>query len=236
MKNNYFTLTYVEAFLLSTQSMSAYVLHQQYAVLLDQNNIITDLSSNLKKLNNELTEIKSINTQNTMQASTEMVDSVLTSNTSSFIDPKIILGIISTGVIYYYVIPVLTTKLIIPSLKFLLIPIKSVVVSLTPFIKEEKLIEFIKDGCTYRLKLIGDQVSGLDARRADSDSFKPVADLINPPNNLVDSAVQTTESALSLPLPTVSNIASTADVSVSTDILTGADITAKTIDMLASIS
>jgi len=111
MKNNYFTLTYVEAFLLSTQSMLAYVLHQQYAVLLDQNNIITDLSSNLKKLNNELTEIKSINTQNTMQASTEMVDSVLTSNISSFIDPKIILGIISTGVIYYYVIPVFNNKI-----------------------------------------------------------------------------------------------------------------------------
>lgn len=64
---------------------------------------------------------------------------------------------------YYYVIPALGAKLVLLSLKSFLIPIKSAIVGFIPFMKEETLIEFIKDGCTYRLKLKGDQVSGLQA-------------------------------------------------------------------------
>ena len=225
MKNNSFNLTYVEAFLLSTQSMSAYALHQQHTVFMNQNNIITNLSNDLKKLNHELIEIKSINTQNTMQISTKMSDAVSTSNIPSFIDPKIILGLIGAGVVYFYVIPALSAKLALPSLKSLLIP----------FTKEEKVIEFIKDSCIYRVKLTGDQVSGLDARQADSASFEPVSDLINQSNNLVNSAVQTTESTTSLPLSTVSNIAPTSDVSIAPDIVAAVDITELTLSMLSTL-
>jgi len=235
MKNNSFNLTYVEAFLLLTQSMSAYALHQQHTVFMNQNNIITNLSNDLKKLNSELIEIKSINTQNTMQISTKMSDAVSISNIPSFIDPKIILGLIGAGVVYFYVIPALSAKLVLPSLKSLLIPIKSGVVSLIPFIKEEKVIEFIKDSCVYRVKLIGDQVSGLDARQADSASFEPVSDLINQSNNLVNSAVQTTESTTSLPLSTVSNIVPTSDVSTAPDIVAAVDITELTLSMLSTL-
>ena len=237
MKNNSFNLTYVEAFLLSTQSMSAYALHQQHTVFMNQNNIITNLSNDLKKLNHELIEIKSINTQNTMQISTKMSDAVSTSNIPSFIDPKIILGLIGAGVVYFYVIPVLSAKLALPSLKSLLIP----------FTKEEKVIEFIKDSCIYRVKLTGDQVSGLDARQADSASFEPVSDLINQSNNLVNSAVQTTESTTSLPLSTASNIAPTLDVCTAStitpisdvctapDIVAAVDITELTLSMLSTL-
>ena len=190
VKKNTINLTYAESFLLSTQSFSAYTLHQQHSALMDQNKTITNLSSDLKKLKDELMEIKLSNTQATLQVSTKIEEAASTLNLPSFAtNPKVILGVIGTGVLYYYVMPALVAKLVFPSLNTFLIPMKSAIVGCIPFLKKETLIEFIKDGCTYRLKLEGDQVSSLQARPADSESFKPVSELINQAINLVDSIV-----------------------------------------------
>ena len=214
-KTNTFTLTYAEGFLLSTQTISAYTLHQQYSILTEQNTIIKNLSSDLGKLKDELAEVKLTSTQAALQVSSKVEGAVSTLSSPYFANPKIILGFIGTGVLYFYVIPALGAKLALPTLKTFLIPIKSAVVGLIPFIKEEKLIEFIKEGCTYRLKLIGDQVSCLEARQADSESFKPVSDLINQPNNLADSATQTANPPSPSPLQTVSKTATTEPTVIS---------------------
>ena len=144
VKKNTINLTYAESFLLSTQSFSAYTLHQQHSALMDQNKTITNLSSDLKKLKDELMEIKLPNTQATLQVSTKIEEAVSTLNLPSFTNPKVILGIIGTGVFYYYVLPALGAKLVLPSLKSFLIPIKFAIVGFIPFIKKRNFNRIYK--------------------------------------------------------------------------------------------
>lgn len=212
------SLTYVEALLLLTQTMSAYALHLQHNVVIEQSNFIEKLTNNLNNLNSKVIELET-----TQQTTTKIAHTSSTFKIPSFImDPKIILGVIGTGVIYFYIIPTLGAKIAtIPSLKSLFIPLKSSVISLIPFLKEERIIEFLKDGCTYRLKLIGDQVLALDARKVDSEVFEAVSDLIKKENSSV--AVKTME--------TISN-AVTTDVTSTSNIV---DVTEQTISMLSTL-
>ena len=249
MRNNSINLTYAEGLLLLSQTMSAYALHQQHNVLTNQNNIITNLSSDIKSLNMQLIEIKS---QNSMQVSAKMGSVMPTSAIPSFIDPRLVLGLIGTGVLYFYVVPSLSAKLALfpASLKSLLVPVKFALLSLVPFTKEVKIIEFIKDGCTFRLELLGDLVSALEARQADSDTFKPVEDLIkqsgSPSEGLPSSSVPTVPvipsppvptipDIPSLPIPTVPNIPASMDVQTVSDMITVVDTTDQTLNMLSTL-
>ena len=246
MRNNSINLTYAEGLLLLTQTMSAYALHQQHNVLTNQNNIITNLSSDIKSLNMQLLEIKS---QNTMQVSAKM-GSVMPTSAIPSIDPRLVLGVIGTGVLYFYVVPCVTAKLALfpSSLKSLLVPVKFALLSLVPFTKEVKIIEFIKDGCTFRLELLGDLVSGLEARQADSDTFKPVEDLIkqsgSPSESLI--AVPTVPAIPSVPVPAIPSVPVPAIPSVPvsdiqaptqsvSEIMTVVDATDLTLNMLSSL-
>ena len=117
----------MEAFLIATQSLSACALHQQHLVMMNQNSIITNLSSDLKKLNNELIEIKLTNSQNMMQLSINLIDVASTPHVLSFINTKLMLDLIGSGVVYF--------TFTLPSFKFLLIPIKSIIVGSIPSLK-----------------------------------------------------------------------------------------------------
>ena len=127
----------MEAFLIATQSLSACALHQQHLVMMNQNSIITNLSSDLKKLNNELIEIKLTNSQNMMQLSINLIDVASTPHVLSFINTKLMLDLIGSGVVYFYLTPALAVNFTftLPSFKFLLIPIKSIIVGSIPSLK-----------------------------------------------------------------------------------------------------
>lgn len=227
MTNKKITLTYVEAFLLSTQSMSALALHQQYNVVVDQSNQITCLSSDLRKISSELVALKATNINATPQATVKMSNGILSSDIFSFLDPKIILWIVGTGAVYYYVIPALTGALSLPSLKSFLIPVKSAIISIIPFMKEETTYEFIKDSCVYRVKILGDRVIGLDARNADAVNFSPVSDLINKSSDIVQASIPTEPLSLTMGQQTSLDIAAAA--------ATTEDVLTHTSAMLASL-
>ena len=81
--------------------------------------------------------------------------------------------------------PALAAKLTftLPSVKSVLIPIKSTIVGLIPFLKETRVLEFIGDDCTYKMVLDSDKVLSLDARPADAVNFKPIPEIIKVYNN-----------------------------------------------------
>jgi methyl-accepting chemotaxis protein len=198
-----FNLTYAEGLLLLTQGVLVSALHRQHSMITDQNNTIANLSIDLNKLNDELTQIKSAKVPDTSLISTKLADTTTSSVSGflSYLDPKILAGIAAAGVIYYGVpylgakITLPTINIALPSLKSVLIPLKSAVISLLPFVKEVNSIESIKDGCTYRVILSGDKLSEIEVRRADSHDFEPVADLLsqfwqkNPTNSSLTSSI-----------------------------------------------
>lgn len=186
MRKNTFNLTYVEGLLLLTNGVTASALHRQHNVLADYNkalaeqiNVTEKLSRNLDRVNQELLELKTVKTLDADFVSTKIVGTKLPhiSDFTSYLDPKILAGIALAGAVYYGT-PYLLAKLTLPSLKSILIPIKSAAVACLPFMKEVQLLESIKNGCTYRVVLTGDKLSGIEVRRADSHDFEPVADLL----------------------------------------------------------
>ena len=178
MRKHTFNLTYVEGMLLLTNAVSVSALHRQHNVLADQNSVIAKLSSDLDRVNQELFELKTVKLD-TGFVSTKVVETkpLFLSSFTSYLDPKILAGLVIAGVAYYGT-PYLLSKLTLPSLKSILIPLKSTVVACLPFMKEVQLLESIKNGCTYRVVLTGDKISGIEVRRADSHQFEQVSDLI----------------------------------------------------------
>lgn len=179
MKKHSFNLTYVEGLLLLTNVVSASAWHRQHYLLTDQKNAIEKLSCDLVKLNQELLEIKTVKALDTDFASTKVVntESSYFFDVFSYIDPKMVAGIVLAGAVYYGT-PYLLSKIALPSLKSILIPVKSAAIACVPFMKEVQSVESIKDGCTYRVVLTGNQLSEIEVRRADSSDFESVADLL----------------------------------------------------------
>jgi hypothetical protein len=183
MKKHSFNLTYVEGFLLLTNGVSASALHRQHNVLADQSSVIAKLSCDLGRLNQELLELKTVKSvSNADLASTKIIETNPSffsdfTGISSYLDPKILAGIALTGAVYYGT-PYLLSKIALPSLKSILIPVKSAAIACLPFMKEVQLIESIKDGCTYRVVLTGNKLSEIEVRRIDSPDFEPVSDLL----------------------------------------------------------
>ena len=180
MKKHSFNLTYVEGFLLLTNGVSASALHRQHDVLADQSSVIAKLSCDLGRLNQELLELKTVKSAlDTDLASTKIIETKPSffSDFTSYLDPKILAGIALTGAVYYGT-PYLLSKIALPSLKSILIPVKSAAIACLPFTKEVQLIESIKDGCTYRVVLTGNKLSEIEVRRVDSPDFEPVSDLL----------------------------------------------------------
>ena len=179
MKKHSFNLTYVEGFLLLTNGISVSALHKQHHLLSDQSIIIANLSSEFNKLSRELLEIKAAKSLDTGLASTKIVDTGPSyfPNFSSYLDPKLLVGIALVGTVYYG-IPYLSTKILLPSLKNIFIPVKSAALALIPFMKESKIIESYKDNCTYRVEIIGDKISNIEVRHLESSKFESVANLL----------------------------------------------------------
>lgn len=179
MKKHSFNLTYVEGFLLLTNGISVSALHKQHHLLADQSTIIANLSNDFNKLSLELLEIKTAKSLDTGLASTKIVDTGLSyfPNISSYLDPKLLIGVALVGTVYYG-IPYLSTKILLPSLKYIFIPVKSAAVALIPFLKETQSIEAFKDGCTYRVELIGNKLSKIEVRQLDSPNFESVSNLL----------------------------------------------------------
>jgi len=239
MTGNKLTLTYVEAFLLSTQSMTAFTLHQQYNVVVDQINQITCLSDDLRKLSSELIALKTANVSATQSTSAKISGGVSPFDMFSYLDPKIILCAAGTGVIYYYVIPAITGALSLFSLKSLLIPLKSAVIGVLPFMKEVTTYEFIKDDSVYRVKLMGGQVIGLDARRVDEVDFSPVSDLISKSGSVSQAPVPIEQPLLltagPAPLDTASSSSATEVLLNDTTAVTVGEIINQTSAVLGSL-
>ena len=157
MRKHTFNVTYVEGLLLLTNGVSVSALHRQHSILEDQKSVIAKLSSDLDRLNQELLELKTVKTLDTDIVDTKIVEtgpslvSDFTSYLAPYLDPKILGGIVLAG---------------------------TAAVACLPFMKEVQLLESIKNGCTYRVELTGNKLSGIEVRRADSHEFEQVSDLI----------------------------------------------------------
>jgi hypothetical protein len=176
-----FNVTYVEGLLLLSNGVSVSVLHRQNCVLTDQNNVIAKLSCDLSRLNQELLEIKTVKALDASIGSTNVVsrESSYFSDFYSYIDPKILAGIVLTGAVYYGT-PYLLSKIALPSLKSLVFPVKSAVVACLPFLKgvDVDVIDSMKDECVYRVILTDNKLSDLLIKRKDFSNFESVTDLL----------------------------------------------------------
>jgi hypothetical protein len=102
MKKHTFNLTYVEGLLLLTNAVSVSALHRQHNVLADQNSVIKKFFRDLGRVNRKLLELKTVKTLDTGFVSTKVAETeqLFLSNFTSYLDPKILGGIVLVGAIY----------------------------------------------------------------------------------------------------------------------------------------
>lgn len=144
MKKNSINLTYVESLLLLTQGVTLAELHNQHSSLKIQNAALIKISGEINKFDKEIAEIKQAKTSEIASVSTKIVDTTAVSGIFSFIDPKLLAGILCAGALYY-VGPTLVAKINIPTFKSILLPLKTAAVGLIPYLKEVRTIDSIKD-------------------------------------------------------------------------------------------
>lgn len=248
MRKHTFNVTYVEGILLLTNGVSVSALHRQHSILEDQKSVIAKLSSDLDRLNQELLELKTVKTLDTDIVDTKIVEtgpslvSDFTSYLAPYLDPKILGGIVLAGTVYY-VTPYLWSKLVLPSFKSILIPVKSAAVACLPFMKEVQLLESIKNGCTYRVELTGNKLSGIEVRRADSHEFEQVSDLItqhslqqdNIQSLSLDSSVSSNNTVSDKVVQTLTDDI-VVDISQNVDIVSTTQATETLVNALTSLS
>lgn len=233
--SNKISLSYVEALLLSTQSISAFTLHQQYKVCEDQANQISRLSSDLVKVSNELITLKTTNMHITQQVSSRAANTFSLSDIYSYIDPKLVLLVAGVGTIYYYVIPAITGVFSLSSLKSIFVPFKTSLVSMIPFLNQTKIHPFQHEGNTYTLKMIGDTIISLEVRKPQWVTDVPVSDIVNQTGNFAKLYAQVGQK---LALPPSEPVSLSVDLiaAKSPAILSASQIVDKTAGYLSALT
>lgn len=187
MKKNSVNITYIEGLLLATHSVSISALYSQHTSLVDQIKIIEKLTCTVDELNKKLFELKISGLQNPNILSTQRAsDSINLGKTFPYIDyinPKILLGVVCIGVCWYSssVILAKVSSYHFPTFKSLLVPFKSKIAFLLPFVKKEKSLETIKDDLVYKVVLKGDDIVDLSVRNVAQKDFSPITSLITDP-------------------------------------------------------
>jgi len=184
MKKHSVNITYIEGLLLATHCVSVSALYSQHTSLVDQIKTIEKLTCTVDELNRKLLELKISGLQNPNILSTQIAsDSTNLGNVFPYIDyinPKVLLGIVCIGVCWYSssVILAKVSSYHFPTFKSLLVPLKSKIAFLLPFVKEKKSLEAIQDGLVYKVVLEGDNIVDLSVRSVAQEEFTPITSLI----------------------------------------------------------